>query len=81
MDALEETMISGINQESVAALAFNLGLRPIGVAGQETKFDPKRHEDTCGGLFRDDGAVVVKPGWDLSGEVIARAKAKGLDAQ
>ena len=81
VDALEETMVSGSNQESVAALAFNLGLRPIGVAGEETKFDPKRHEDTCGGLFRDDGVVVVKPGWGLSGEVIARAKVKGLDAQ
>ena len=80
VDALDETAVSGSHHETLAALAFNLGLRPVGVAGEEISFDPKRHEDTCGGLFRDDGAVVVKPGWDLSGEVITRAKVKGLDA-
>ena len=81
VDALEESLVADSNQETLAALAFNLGLRPIGVAGEDIAFDPKCHEDTHGGLFRNDRAVVVKPGWDLSGSVIARAKVKGCDGR
>jgi hypothetical protein len=81
VDALEEAAVSGSNQETLAALAFNLGLRPIGVPGEEITFDAKRHEDTHGGLFRHDRAIVLKPGWDLSGSVISRAKVKGRDGR
>lgn len=53
--------------------AFNLGIREIGSGGLSVRFDPRLHEDLCGGLLPGDRAVVIWPGWATEDSVLLRA--------
>lgn len=79
-DLLEEEINDSRVRESVEMMAFNLGIRAIGSQGETANFDPALHEDTVGGLFRNDQVTILKPGWSLGSQVISRAKVKGANA-
>lgn len=60
------------------ALAINFGLSKFEETGTEVGFDPKRHNDTVGGLLRGQAAVVIRPGWRYKETILLRAKTKPL---
>lgn len=58
------------------ALAKNLGLTPIGTAGERVAYNPREHEDTVGGLLPGRPAEVLQPGWRCGAEVVLRSTVK-----
>jgi hypothetical protein len=80
VDLLQEQISDSKVRESVETLAFNLGIRPIGSQGEVTGMDPALHEDTLGGLFKNDQVTILKPGWSLGTQTLTRAKVKATNA-
>jgi hypothetical protein len=80
VEILQQQITDPKVRESVVTLAFNLGIRPIGSQGETASFDPSLHEDTVGGLFRNDQVTILMPGWSLGSHALTRAKVKGIDA-
>jgi Holliday junction resolvase-like predicted endonuclease len=80
VELLQEQLSDSKVRESVETLAFNLGIRPIGSLGAVTGFDPAFHEDTVGGLFRNDQVIILISGWSLGSHVLTRAKVKAANA-
>ena len=70
---LEKAAAGMSGQALVEALASNVGMTPIGSAGEQIVFNPEQHEDTSGGLLPNDVAVIKASGWSLGDRVIRRA--------
>jgi hypothetical protein len=75
--ALEKAAAGMSCEALLRALASNLGMLAIGAVGETVQFDPEKHEDTTGGLLRNDAAVIKTIGWSLNGQVIRRAAVQG----
>jgi hypothetical protein len=75
-DLLQEEISDSKVRESIETVAFNLGIKPIGLTAESAVFNPDLHEDTVGGLFRNDQVTVLTPGWLLGDRTVVRAKVK-----
>lgn len=75
-DLLQEKISDSKVRESIETVAFNLGIKPIGLTAENAVFNPDLHEDTVGGLFRNDQVTVLTPGWSLRDHALVRAKVK-----
>ena len=58
------------------AVASNLGLSQVDEPGMVVTYDPKKHQDTIGGLLRDQTAVVIRPGWRYNDTLLLKTKVK-----
>lgn len=72
--AFEQTDCGANAVEILEAMAFNLGLRPIGETNSVSSYDPRLHEDTIGGLHPGDRIKIMRKGWSLNQSPIIRAK-------
>lgn len=56
-------------------LVANLGVRAIGAPGEETPFDPTRHQPTSGAAPDAGDPVTIKTvGFELDGKILRRAR-------
>lgn len=72
--AFEQTDRGANAIDILEAMAFNLGLRPIGEPDSMVTYDPRLHEDPKGGLHPGDTVKVMRKGWTLNDSPIVRAK-------
>jgi hypothetical protein len=75
-DLLQEKISDSKVRESIETVAFNIGIKSISLTAESVFFNPDLHEDTVGGLFRNDQVIVLTPGWSLGDHALVRAKVK-----
>lgn len=78
-NAIEKTTQGFTAGDILATLAENLGLEPVGSAGESIAYDPIRHQDLDGGLLPGDPAIVSENGWAYADSVAIRAKVRRAD--
>lgn len=74
LEKLEDSRYEPAN--ILKALASNLGLSQTDEPGMILTYDPKKHQDTVGGLLRDQTAIVVRSGWRYNETLLLKTKVK-----
>lgn len=80
LSALHDVGEEGPLRDAMEVALFNVGVRPYGDSGEETRFDPDAHETKTSGVLPGDRVIVTQSGRRLGGQedgiVLVRAQVR-----